>query len=451
MDIGELGPAPVNELLRRRPAREATAWRRAVENSAISLAAMGRCDDPARIEARFAAIAWSSTVEPGDLDAGELVAAIGAIPAARLVLGAEPVAAIRLALEAVGAVTPLTLLPDRLERAVDRWRPRASLDLFERNVRSGMELGTLVAIPGDRDWPEGLDDLGAGAPHALWIRGERGLADLGVGSRADLAAALVGSRSSSPYGDQVAIEFSAGLAARGSTIVSGGAYGIDIAAHRAAMTDGGTTIAVLAGGVDRLYPVGNADALRRIAASGGAIVGELPCGSAPTRSRFLRRNRLIAAMSVATIVVEAGYRSGALNTAGHAGELGRALGAVPGSIRSATSAGCHRLIREFDAALVSNLANAIELVHGAFEVQPELEGLDGFANVGGVGETGGLDGDTARVWEALQPRRGQSAHDLARRAGLSEASVRGALAMLELEGRALDAGGAWRRAGDAAR
>ena len=160
------------------------------------------------------------------------------------------------------------------------------------------------------------------------------------------------------------MELSADLAGHGVSVVSGAAYGIDGAAHRAALTAGGTTIALLAGGADRPYPAGHGELIERIAAS-GAVVSEAPCGTTPTKWRFLQRNRLIAALSDATVVVEAGWRSGSLNTAAHAAALSRPLGAVPGPVTSAASAGCHRLLREFDARCVTNSADALELLGAA--------------------------------------------------------------------------------------
>ncbi len=156
------------------------------------------------------------------------------------------------------------------------------------------------------------------------------------------------------------MEASAGLVDRGFAIVSGGAYGIDGMAHRAALASDGTTIAFLAGGIDRFYPLGHESLLTRIAQT-GAVVSELPCGAAPTKWRFLQRNRLIAAASQATVVLEAGIRSGSLNTAGHAAALGRPLGAVPGPVTSPASAGCHRLLREFDAMCVVDADQMAEL------------------------------------------------------------------------------------------
>ena len=149
------------------------------------------------------------------------------------------------------------------------------------------------------------------------------------------------------------MDWAAELAASGVTIVSGAAYGIDGMAHRAALNAGGVTVAMLAGGVDRAYPAGHTELLARIAAH-GVVASEVPCGSAPTKWRFLQRNRSISALAQATVVVEAGWRSGSLNTAGHAAALGRPLGAVPGPITSTTSTGCHLLIQAGIARLITS-------------------------------------------------------------------------------------------------
>ena len=161
-----------------------------------------------------------------------------------------------------------------------------------------------------------------------------------------------------------------GSSDRGFVVVSGGAYGIDGMAHRAALASDGTTVAFLAGGVDRFYPIGHESLLTRIASSSGAVISEVPCGTAPTKWRFLERNRLIAAASDATVVLEAGLRSGSLNTAGHASALGRPLGAVPGPVTSPASAGCHRLFREYDAVCVVDAAQMAELAVGSAVADP---------------------------------------------------------------------------------
>jgi DNA processing protein len=214
------------------------------------------------------------------------------------------------------------------------------------------------------------------------------------------------------------------------TIVSGGAYGIDGMAHRGCLATGGTTVAALAGGVDRAYPAGHADLLGRIAQGPGVVIAEVPCGTPPTKWRFLQRNRLIAALSDATVVVEAGWRSGSLNTAGHASALGRPLGAVPGPVTSAASAGCHRLLREYDARCVTSADDACELLGTLGDERPT--------------PTDRTD-DRTRVLDALSARSPRSPDDLARRAGIAPDEVRGLLAMLELDGRVRRGSDGWRR------
>jgi DNA processing protein len=193
-------------------------------------------------------------------------------------------------------------------------------------------------------------------PLALWIRGHGELATVGVRS-----VALVGSRAASPYGDRLASEFGYGLARHDVVVVSGGAYGIDAAAHRGALAADGGSVLVSAGGLDRPYPPAHRNLYDRTAKL-GVLVSERPPGSAPHRQRFLSRNRLIASLGSATVVVEAGQRSGALNTAGYARALGRPVLAVPGPVTSAMSVGCHRLLRHADqpAQLVTSVADILE-------------------------------------------------------------------------------------------
>ncbi|MBO0979416.1 DNA-processing protein DprA, partial [Microbacterium sp. SD291] len=263
------------------------------------------------VEETIARVAWCVLAEPGDGVAGALIGELGAADALRTALGDDP----RLAPPGPGVRA--------LSEALARWRPRASPRAVLEAVRGAGDVGARLLMPGDRAWPGALDDLRAHAPVVLWVRGDVGL--LTVEPR----VAIVGARAASGYGELLAAEFAGDLAAAGAVIVSGGAYGIDGAAHRAALGVDGATIAFLAGGVDRAYPQGHQQLLRRIAER-GAVVSEVPCGAAPTKWRFLSRNRLIAALSDATVVVEAGWRSGSLNTAGHAAALGRPLGAVPG-------------------------------------------------------------------------------------------------------------------------
>ncbi|MFJ2552507.1 DNA-processing protein DprA [Microbacterium sp. NPDC087591] len=362
---------------------------------------------------------WSVLAEPGDGIAGALIHALGAEEALRYAIDGT---------QREGAVDALLDTADaRVRRAVAegrrRWTPRVEARAVRDAVRGAREVGAQLLLPSDDLWPHALDDLGANAPIALWVRGDpRRWA-------ATPRVSMVGARASSGYGDHVAAELAGDLAASGALIVSGGAYGIDGAAHRAALGVGGGTVAFLAGGVDRAYPAGHHGLLKQIAEE-GAVISELPCGAAPTKWRFLARNRLIAALGDVTVVVEAGWRSGSLNTAGHAASLGRPLGAVPGSITSASSAGCHRLLREYDAVCVTSAADVRELCGMAFDGTP-------------AGAS--VDPERVRVLDALGGRTAQPTIEIARRSGLSVERVLSHLGLLELEGLVHPVGGGWRR------
>ena len=214
--------------------------------------------------------------------------------------------------------------------------------------------GIRLICPGDPEWPEQLADLRLEQPYALWLRGT---ADLRFNCLRSVA--VVGSRAATAYGSYVAAEFAASVAARGWAVVSGGAFGVDASAHRGALGADGVTVAVLACGVDVPYPVGHTELFEAVAAQ-GVIVSEWPPGRTVNRLRFLVRNRVIAALSTGTLVVEAGERSGAVNTARHARDLGRRLMAVPGPVTSDQSAGCHRIIREWQGTLVTTAVEVIE-------------------------------------------------------------------------------------------
>lgn len=361
---------------------------------------------------RLAAAAWSRLVEPGDPAAGALVSRLG------------PVAALDWLLT---VAVPAGDSP--WARAVARWQPRlAGLDV-RRELDVLHRLGGRLVVPGDAEWPPALADLGEAAPFALWVRGAARLGGPAV--------ALVGARAATAYGERVAADLAVGLAERDVVVLSGGAYGIDAAAHKGALAADGTTVAVLAGGVDRLYPAGNAALLERIVAT-GAVLAEVPPGCAPSRSRFLMRNRLIAALAAATVVVEAAWRSGALSTAGHAARLLRPVGAVPGPVTSMTSAGCHRLLREGTAVCVTDAQEVLELAGPVGEHLPEEPAVQ-------PGLLDDLDPVEARVLDALPARAAAPVPNLARTAGLTEAEVRAALGRLELAGRAERSGSAWRR------
>jgi len=285
-------------------------------------------------------------------------------------------------------------------------------------------------------WPGQLADLDLQEPLCLWWRGmEHPLPAAGK------CVALVGSRDSTSYGASVTGDLAYSLAQRGFTIVSGGAYGIDAHAHRAALAGAGETmptIAVMAGGVDRFYPSGNEDLLRTVA-NQGAVLAEVPPGSAPTRYRFLQRNRLIAALSSVTVVVEARWRSGALNTAHHAETLGRAVGAVPGSVHSANSAGCHRLIREGGAVCVTDAGEVAELASpsGQSMADPAPDRR---------ADHDGLTLEDLILLDALPLRSTSSVEKLTAVAGLSAESVRAGLGRLGLLGLAESERGGWKRA-----
>ena len=223
----------------------------------------------------------------------------------------------------------------------------------EGGLLSWQRAGIRLLCPGDPGWPGQLDVLGDAQPWALWVRGT---ADLRFACLRSVS--VVGTRAATPYGEHVAAALAAGLAERGWSVVSGGALGIDGRAHRGALAAGGTTIAVLPSGVDEPYPRGHHDLFEDIAAD-GLLVSEWPPGRTPTRPGFLVRNRVIAALSRGTVVVEAALRSGALNTARHARDLGRPLMAVPGPVTSLASAGCHFVMREWGAECVTGAADVV--------------------------------------------------------------------------------------------
>jgi DNA processing protein len=376
-------------------------------------------DSAARREA-FADAVWSCLVEPGDATAGVLRLALGS--AAALLALHESDTAVERRLRDAGVPDPARL---GLEAARARWAPRAVEGRLRGAFRSARVLGVRLVVADDPEWPGGLSDLGAHGPAALWVRGDPGVLVTGP------SVALVGCRAATAYGEQVAAELADGLVSCGMAVHSGGAYGIDGMAHRAALAADGTTAAVMAGGVDRLYPAGHHDLLSRIAAR-GAVISELPCGTSPSRWRFLQRNRILAAITAATVVVEAGHRSGALNTAGHAAALGRPLGVVPGPVTSPASAGCHRLLREGGAACVTGADDVRQLV------APTLD-------LGGDAGPMRLPPEQMRVLDALSSRRPRDEAVIASSSGLSVERVAGVLAVLELDGRAVEREGGWLR------
>ncbi|WP_119698449.1 DNA-processing protein DprA [Microbacterium halotolerans] len=363
---------------------------------------------------------WTSIVEPSDGVAGAVTQMLGARAALeeteRAVTAASP-------------SPPAGLDAPAWHQALARWRPRLRPGRVTEALRAAHRKNLILLTPDDQRWPEKLNDLGPHAPIALWVHG-----DPSTLSQRRSFLSIVGARAASPYGEQVAAELADDLARTGAVVVSGGAYGIDGAAHRAAIRADGATIAVMAGGADRVYPAGHAHLLQRIVET-GAVISEVAPGAAPTKFRFLKRNRLIAALGDATVVVEAAQRSGSLSTAGAAAELGRPLGAVPGSVLSTTSAGCHRLLREYDAVCVTCGDDARELM--------EL----GADPAGGAVErplAAPVDPVTLRVRDALGLRAWRSVDDIARSSGVAPTEVTAALGLLGLEGAAEQDGGRWR-------
>lgn len=230
-------------------------------------------------------------------------------------------------------------------------------DLLESGeaILASLPTDARFVIPGDSEWPTQLNDL-ATPPLGLYVRGDADLRMLALSS-----VAIVGSRAASPYGLRVASDLAADLCDRGWSIISGAAFGIDAAAHRGALAVGGLTAAVLANGIDEAYPRAHTDLIRRIREN-GVVVSEVPPGSHPTRARFLTRNRIIAALTRGTLIVEAAHRSGSLRTAAQAEELLRVVMATPGPIDSASSVGVHQWIAGRRAELVTSAAEVIELL-----------------------------------------------------------------------------------------
>ncbi|MFJ8594778.1 DNA-processing protein DprA [Streptomyces sp. NPDC093598] len=244
---------------------------------------------------------------------------------------------------------------------------RAEAARPRRDLEAARAAGVRFVSPGGAEWPGQLDDLGDTRPLGLWVRGRPSLRMWALKS-----VAVVGARACTEYGAHMAATLAAGLAEQGWVVVSGGAYGVDGAAHRGALGAGGATVAVLACGVDRPYPRGHTQLISRIAEQ-GLVIGELPPGDHPTPSRFLLRNRVIAALTRGTVVVEAAHRSGSLVTARAAQRLGRHTMGVPGPATSGLSAGVHDLLRG-EAALVTDVTDVVELVGDMGELAPDRRG-----------------------------------------------------------------------------
>ncbi len=352
-----------------------------------------------------------------------------------------PCAALSALIESVGVVEAARavrecVLPESLRGPTEQ---RRGTDSAARDLEWMTRIGGRVVTPDDPEWPswrllglaqlEAARDRDSAVPLVLWVRGPRSLRQA-----SERALAVVGARCSTGYGNHATAEIVGELAAQGWTIVSGAAFGIDGMAHRAALAAGGGTIAVLACGIDRPYPAQHDRLLAEIAET-GVVVSEYAPGTAALKHQFLSRNRVIAALADGVLVVEAGARSGARNTVKWARRLGRPALALPGPVTSAASVGCHRMIRDGEARLVTCAAEVIE------EAGPLRLPLPGAADP--TAEI--LSGDEAVVLAALPQIGSRTPRELAEASGLSLAVVRAALPALELAGSVGTGAGGWFR------
>lgn len=360
-----------------------------------------------------ALLTLAHVVEPGDLRIGTLVDELGAV---------EVVARIR-----DGSIR---------NRHHDALRARLSLVDLDSIREKSAARGVRLVMRGDAEWPSQLDDLGAARPYVLWVLGSPNLRLAALKS-----VAMIGARASTPYGEHIAREWSSQLSDQGWLVVSGGAYGIDAAVHRGALSAGGLTACVLATGIDVAYPRAHEELLARIADT-GLLVSESPVGVQARRQRFLTRNRVIAALTRATVVVEAALRSGTTSTANSAFTLNRPVLAVPGPTTSPMSAGCHHLIREQTATLAADWPDILEILgvgqsqwtsagsaHGAVPSRP----------------TDVLSELQARVFDAFPGARSIDQQQLLVESGVGTHALLGALGTLEMLNFVERSDDGWRR------
>ena len=375
-------------------------------------------DDNTRLDWAYLA----GVAEPPNAALHKLIAEVGATEAAR-------------------AVSRQSVPPGH-EEVLRATAARHQVNTAEEDLSAIARLGGRLVTPADDEWPGwqllalGRADTAAkgGGPVALWARGPARL-----DGAVDRSVALVGSRAASGYGEHVTSSLTGGLVGEGWSVISGGAYGIDGVAHRCALAADGTTVAVLACGLDRDYPAGHARLIAEIART-GVVVSEYRPGTSAAKHRFLTRNRLVAALSRAVVVVEAGGRSGAANTAAWTRKLGLPLGAVPGPVTSATSIGCHRMIADGVAQLVTSSDDIIRLA--------EPDGVTGSeARTSSMRPTDGLDETQQRTYDAVPARGSLTIGEIAFASGLAVREVRSALAVLETRGLLSTNGSGWRLAG----
>lgn len=330
---------------------------------------------------------------------------------------------------------------------------RYAFDDMNRVLEQAAAVGARLITPEDDEWPTEEFDASFGfatagdspfprtyqadavTPHALWVRGGNlsGMFARSVG--------VVGTRTMSTYGRAAATTVVASLSSHRYTVVSGGAMGIDTAAHEAALSVGGATVAFFACGIDRTYPSSNAALFEKIASSGGALISEYAPGLSPKRHRFLTRNRLVAAVTQGSVVVEAGFRSGALNTLTWCTGLGRVAMAVPGPITSNTTTGCHLKIRDGQAQLVTSGDDVRSLLEpvGALDVDGQYELAlqpDAIQR---------LSRNELRIYDALPTQGSRGTSEVAEDAGLPIPLTVHILVDLQRRGLVARDGASWQR------
>jgi DNA processing protein len=363
-------------------------------------------------EVRLARVALAHLAEPGRRDLGLLVREVGPVEALCCIRDGAVADQLRQVISARVAGVDLARLAER------------ALELADR-------IGARIITPEDGEWPARLDDLiwisqpvadpvhrDTDPPQCLWLRGPLALQEV-----CEQSVAIVGARASTAYGEHVASELGYGLADRGWTIVSGGAFGVDAAAHRGALAATGATVAVLACGIDRPYPQSHRVLFDRIAER-GLLLSEWPPGADPHRVRFLVRNRVIAALSRGTVLVEANLRSGARFTLGRARDLNRMAMAVPGPVTSALSNGSHEELRQPGTILVARTEHVLDAVGSI--------GLD-LAPVPRAEPTerDALTPLERQVLDGVRPRKLLTAEEIAAVVGVSARDARRTLPALE--------------------